>query len=53
MVTLCEELKLAGVAESFAALATAAVETEQSFVDFLEDALIAERDSRPLTKTAA
>ncbi len=46
VVTLCEELKLAGVAESFAALATAAVETEQSFVDFLEDALIAERDSR-------
>ncbi len=46
VVTLCEELKLAGVVESFAALATAAVETEQSFVDFLEDALIAERDSR-------
>ena len=38
VATLCEELKLAGVAESFAALATAAVETEQSFVDFLEDA---------------
>lgn len=46
MVALCEELKLAGVAESFAALATRAVETEQSFVDFLEDTLIAERDSR-------
>jgi len=46
VVTLCEELKLAGVVESFAALATRAVETEQSFVDFLEDALIAERDSR-------
>jgi DNA replication protein DnaC len=46
VATLCEELKLAGVVESFAALATAAVETEQSFVDFLEDALIAERDSR-------
>ena len=46
MAALCEELKLAGVVESFAALATAAVETEQSFVDFLENALIAERDSR-------
>ena len=46
MAALCEELKLSGVAESFAALATRAVETEQSFVDFLEDALIAERDSR-------
>jgi DNA replication protein DnaC len=46
VAALCEELKLAGVVESFAALATAAVETEQSFVDFLEDALIAERDSR-------
>ena len=44
--TLCEELKLAGVAESFATLATRAVDTEQSFVDFLENALIAERDCR-------
>lgn len=43
---LCEELKLAGVAESFAALATQAADTEQSFVDFLENALIAERDCR-------
>ena len=43
---LCEELKLAGVAESFATLATRAVDTEQSFVDFLENALIAERDCR-------
>ncbi len=46
MVALCEELKLAGIAESFIALATAAVESEQSFIDFLETALIAERDSR-------
>ncbi len=30
VAALCEELKLAGVVESFAALATAAVETEQS-----------------------
>ena len=46
VMALCEELKLTGVSESFASLATKAVETEQSFVDFLEDALIAERDSR-------
>ena len=39
MAALCEELKLAGVAESFAALATRAVETEQSFVDFLEESI--------------
>ena len=46
VVALCEELKLAGVSESFAALATRAVEAERSYVDFLEDALIAERNSR-------
>lgn len=44
--TLCEELKLTGVAESYAALATQAADTEQSFSDFLENALIAERDCR-------
>ena len=43
---LCDELKLSGVADSYAALATQAAETEQSFTDFLENALIAERDSR-------
>ncbi len=46
VATLCEDLKLSGIAESFAALATAAVEREQSFIDFLENALVAERDSR-------
>ncbi len=46
VAALCDELRLAGVAESFAALAAHAVETEQSFVDFLEQALIAERDCR-------
>ena len=44
--SLCEELKLAGVAGSFSALATQAADTEQSFVDFLENALIPERDCR-------
>ncbi len=46
LTTLCEDLKLAGVSDSFAALATSAVESEQSFVDFLENVLIAERDGR-------
>lgn len=46
VAALCDELRLAGVAESFAALAAHAVETEQSFVDFLEQALITERDCR-------
>jgi hypothetical protein len=46
VAALCDELRLAGVAESFAALATRAVATEQRFVDFLEQALIAERDCR-------
>ena len=41
--SLCEELKLAGVAGSFSALATQAADTEQSFVDFLENALIIEQ----------
>lgn len=43
---LCEELRLPGVWENHGALATSAAETEQSFVDFLEAALNAERDSR-------
>jgi DNA replication protein DnaC len=46
VAALCDELRLSGVAESFAALAAHAVETEQSFVDYLEQALIAERDCR-------
>lgn len=44
--TLCDTLKLAGVADSYPALASAAAETEQSFTDFLENVLVAERDSR-------
>ena len=43
---LCEELRLPGVWENHGALVTSAAETEQSFVDFLEAALNAERDSR-------
>lgn len=43
---LCDTLKLAGVADSYPALASAAAETEQSFTDFLENVLLAERDCR-------
>ncbi len=46
IATLCEDLKLHGMAESFPALASKAADTEQSFVDFLEETLIAERDCR-------
>ena len=46
IVTLCETLKLVGVSDSYPALASAAVEHEQSFTDFLENVLVAERDFR-------
>ncbi|MFQ5438949.1 MAG: ATP-binding protein [Paracoccaceae bacterium] len=46
LALLCEDLKLAGVAGSYAALASAASEQEQSFTDFLEQVLLAERDFR-------
>ncbi len=46
IATLCEDLKLHGMAESFPVLASKAADTEQSFVDFLEETLIAERDCR-------
>jgi len=46
ITTLCETLKLAGVSDSYPALASAAVEQEHSFTDFLENVLVAERDCR-------
>ena len=46
IVTLCETLKLVGVSDSYPALASAAAEQEQSFTDFLENVLVAERDFR-------
>ena len=52
LAALCDELKLAGVAESASALAARAVETEQSFLDFLEAALISERDCRRVRSAA-
>ncbi len=52
LVDLCNELKLAGLAESFSELATRAVEAEQSFLDFLEEALVTERDCRRVRSAA-
>lgn len=49
---LCNELKLTGLAESFPALATQAVETDQSFLGFLEEALVTERDCRRVRSAA-
>ena len=46
LIQLCEELKLPGIAESYPALASAASDGNQSFTDFLEHVLVAERDFR-------
>lgn len=46
LVQLCEDLKLPGVADSYAALAAAASEQDLSFTDYLEGVLLAERDFR-------
>jgi len=46
LVQLCEDLKLPGVADSYAALAATASEQGQSFTDYLEGVLLAERDFR-------
>jgi DNA replication protein DnaC len=46
LIGLCDVLKLAGIADSYAALASLASEKGQSFTDFLEHVLLAERDFR-------
>lgn len=46
LLQLCEDLKLHGVADGYAALATAAAEQSQSFTDYLEAVLRTERDFR-------
>lgn len=46
LAQLCEELKIHGVADGYAALAAAAAEQGQSFTDYLEAVLHAERDFR-------
>ena len=46
LAQLCEDLKLPGVADSYAALAAAASERSRSFTDHLEAVLLTERDFR-------
>src|SRR5271157_2515848 len=46
VVELCNELRLGGVAAQYPALAQTAAEKRTSFTDFLEELLVAERESR-------
>ena len=46
VVELCNELRLGGVAAQYTALAQKAAEKRISFTDFVEELLIAERESR-------
>lgn len=46
IAALCDELRLAAVAERYPELATAAVDNDQSYADFLEGVLAAERATR-------
>ena len=46
VVELCNELRLGGVAAQYTALAQNAAEKGTSFTDFVEQLLVAERESR-------
>jgi DNA replication protein DnaC len=46
VVELCNELRLGGVAAQYTALAQKAAEKSTSFTDFVEELLVAERESR-------
>ena len=46
LIDLCNELRLGGVAAQYSALAQNAAEKRTSFTDFLEELLVAERESR-------
>ena len=46
LINLCNELRLGGVAAQYSALAQNAAEKRTSFTDFLEELLVAERESR-------
>ena len=46
LVELCNELRLGGVAAQYSALAQNAAEKGTSFTDFVEELLVAERESR-------
>jgi DNA replication protein DnaC len=46
LIELCNELRLGGIAAQYPALAQTAAEKLTSFTDFLEELLVAERESR-------
>src|SRR5580704_7384577 len=46
LLELCNELRLGGVAAQYSALAQKAAEKHTSFTDFVEELLVAERESR-------
>src|SRR5579859_1965390 len=46
LIELCNELRLGGIAAQYPALAQSAAEKRTSFTDFLEELLVAERESR-------
>ena len=46
LIELCNELRLGGIAAQYPALAQTAAEKRTSFTDFLEELLVAERESR-------
>ena len=46
VVELCNELRLGGIAAHYTALAQKAAEKQISFSDFVEELLVAERESR-------
>jgi DNA replication protein DnaC len=46
LIELCNELRLGGIATQYPALAQTAAEKRTSFTDFLEELLVAERESR-------
>ena len=46
VVELCNELRLGGLAAQYTALAQKAAEKHLAFTDFVEELLLAERESR-------
>jgi DNA replication protein DnaC len=46
LIDLCNKLRLGGVAAQYSALAQNAAEKRTPFTDFLEELLVAERESR-------
>ena len=46
LIELCNELRLGGIAAQYPALVQNAAEKRTSFTDFLEELLVAERESR-------